>query len=455
MGIEYKSKREIEAMRRTGAIGHRILQLLAAEVRPGVTTGALHEICRVELEKAGFDGVAINEHHGTPFGLGNSPNLMAAALSQVTDRLKILIYENLLPIHEPLRLAEELAMLDCMTNGRLIAGVARGAPREYKIFNVPMSESRGRFNEAFDVIHGAWTQDRFSYNGEFYQFDDVSIWPRPVQQPHPPIWVPLTGSKETIEWAAAHDAAITPGVFRGPMREDTIRYFAQCQEKYGRKVDPNKVSVMVDCYVADSKEQAIEETMKMLGVYADFAENWMAMPVIQGEKTAGERFPGAVSTFCIEAMMQDRKALQAGTSHFLGQNFAKASEIKFQSDKGVLEHAWTTSWPRRADGTALSEGDRGRDPRGEHPPHPRGNEAASDHRDLGCRRRGSGLRPVLEPQAAELVAHVSRGAAGRDRGRRTRDSGARRADAERAPEGCRLPRLPREVRHGVVAQVRA
>jgi len=93
-----------------------------------------------------------------------------------------------------------------------------------------------------------------------------------------------------------------------------------------------------------TSEEAVEETMKMLGVYAEFAEKWMAMPVIQGEKTAGERFPGAVTTYCIEAMMQDRKALQAGTSHFLGQNFAKASDIKFQSDKGQVEHAWTTSW---------------------------------------------------------------------------------------------------------------
>src|SRR6187431_400581 len=90
--------------------------------------------------------------------------------------------------------------------------------------------------------------------------------------------------------------------------------------------------------------EAQEETMKMLGVYADFAENWMAMPVIQGEKTAGERFPGAVATYAIEAMMQDRKCLQAGTSHFLGQNFSKAQEIKFQSEAGELEYAWTTSW---------------------------------------------------------------------------------------------------------------
>src|ERR1700704_2513147 len=91
-------------------------------------------------------------------------------------------------------------------------------------------------------------------------------------------------------------------------------------------------------------EEAREETMKMLGVYADFAENWMAMPVIQGEKTAGERFPGAVSTYAIEAMMQDRKALQSGTSHFLGQNFAKAQDIKYQDVNGQEVHAWTTSW---------------------------------------------------------------------------------------------------------------
>ncbi|MDR1497573.1 MAG: proline--tRNA ligase [Puniceicoccales bacterium] len=91
-------------------------------------------------------------------------------------------------------------------------------------------------------------------------------------------------------------------------------------------------------------EEAQEETLRMLDVYADFAENQMAMPVIKGRKTDGERFPGAVDTFCIEAMMQDRKALQAGTSHFLGQNFAKSCNIEFQNENGQLQHAWTTSW---------------------------------------------------------------------------------------------------------------
>jgi len=93
-----------------------------------------------------------------------------------------------------------------------------------------------------------------------------------------------------------------------------------------------------------TREEAIEETMRMLDVYATFAEQWMAVPVIKGEKTAGERFPGAERTYCIEAMMQDRKALQAGTSHFLGQNFAKASGIEFLDQQGERQHAWTTSW---------------------------------------------------------------------------------------------------------------
>ena len=93
-----------------------------------------------------------------------------------------------------------------------------------------------------------------------------------------------------------------------------------------------------------SAEEAVEETRRMLDVYADFAENYMAMPVIKGMKTPDERFAGAVDTYTIEAMMQDRKALQAGTSHVLGQNFAKASEIKYLSKDGVQEYAWTTSW---------------------------------------------------------------------------------------------------------------
>jgi prolyl-tRNA synthetase len=112
--------------------------------------------------------------------------------------------------------------------------------------------------------------------------------------------------------------------------------------------------------VHGSAEEAIERTQMMLDVYARFVEDFLAMPVIRGRKTAAERFPGAVDTLCIEAMMQDRKGLQAGTSHFLGQNFARASDIKFQSAQETEEYAWTTSWgssTRMIGGLIMTHGD--------------------------------------------------------------------------------------------------
>jgi prolyl-tRNA synthetase len=93
-----------------------------------------------------------------------------------------------------------------------------------------------------------------------------------------------------------------------------------------------------------TKDEAMEETIKMINIYAEFAQNWMGMPVIIGTKSEGERFAGALETYCIEALMQDGKALQAGTSHFLGQNFAKAFDVKFQSKEGKLDYVWATSW---------------------------------------------------------------------------------------------------------------
>jgi prolyl-tRNA synthetase len=93
-----------------------------------------------------------------------------------------------------------------------------------------------------------------------------------------------------------------------------------------------------------TEQEAVEETERMLGVYATFAEEWIGLPVIQGVKTPSERFAGAVETYCIEALMQDGKALQSGTSHFLGQNFARAFDVKFVNKENQLEYAWATSW---------------------------------------------------------------------------------------------------------------
>jgi alkanesulfonate monooxygenase SsuD/methylene tetrahydromethanopterin reductase-like flavin-dependent oxidoreductase (luciferase family) len=142
-------------------------------------TYAEHLAIWEEMDRLGYDGVGLNEHHTTPHGLMNSPNLMAAAAAQRTTRLKFFILGNLLPLHNPLRIAEELAMVDCLSRGRVMAGFARGVPREYKVYDVPMAESRARFDEALDVILAAWTQDVFTHQGRYWSFKDIAIWPRP------------------------------------------------------------------------------------------------------------------------------------------------------------------------------------------------------------------------------------------------------------------------------------
>lgn len=212
-----------------------------------------------ELDRLGYDGVGFNEHHTSPYGLMNSPNLMAAAVSQRTKNLKLLIYGNLLPLHEPIRLAEELAMIDCMSNGRLISGFARGIPREYSVYNVPLADSRARFEEAWQIVRGAWTEEVFSFEGRFWKYKDVAIWPRPVQQPHPPVWMPVTTSKESIEWAARNDVPITPGIGTRGLQEDVIRYYARCLAANGRRLTPDHLKISANVHVADSKEQAIRE----------------------------------------------------------------------------------------------------------------------------------------------------------------------------------------------------
>jgi alkanesulfonate monooxygenase SsuD/methylene tetrahydromethanopterin reductase-like flavin-dependent oxidoreductase (luciferase family) len=230
-----------------------------------VRTYAEHLAAWEAMDRLGYDGVGFNEHHTSPYGLMNSPNLLAAAAAQRTQRLKLLVYGNLLPLHDPLRLAEELAMLDCMSNGRIVSGFARGIPREHNVYQVPLADSRARFEEAWEIIRRAWTEEVFSYEGRFWSYRDVAIWPRPVQAPHPPVWVPVTGSKETIEWAGRHNIPITPGLapIRG-LREDIIRYYARCLAEHGHRLTPDHLIIQASTYVADSKAQAVREAAPYL-----------------------------------------------------------------------------------------------------------------------------------------------------------------------------------------------
>ena len=191
---------------------------------------------------------------------------------------------NLVPLHNPLRIAEELAMADTMSRGRILSGFARGVPREYNVYGVSMAESRARFEEAVEIILKAWTEPKFSYEGKFWSYKDIAIWPRPYQQPHPPVWVPFTGSKETIEWAGKHNfSAVIPDHHRG-LTQDIVGYYAKQLAAHGNKITPEHMCFFTDAYVAKDRgdgDQGIQPVLSLLRAHA------MA-PRLAGEGVAGQ-----------------------------------------------------------------------------------------------------------------------------------------------------------------------
>ena len=220
-----------------------------------------------ELELAaelGFDGVCINEHHQTAYGLMPSPVVMASALSRRVKKAKIAILGNAFCLREnPLTLAEEHAMIDVITGGRLISGFVRGVGSEYFSFGTNPVHSLERHKEANELIVRAWTEPGpFAFEGKHYHMEYVNLWPRPFQKPHPPIWCPSGGSYETIEWAADPKNKYTYVQTYSP-RESVARYLDLYREtawtKYGYEATSGQIGWCAPVYVADTDEQAIEE----------------------------------------------------------------------------------------------------------------------------------------------------------------------------------------------------
>ena len=213
-------------------------------------------------DELGFDGICVNEHHQNAYGLMPSPNLMAAALTQRTKRCQIAVIGNALPMYNPpLRVAEEFAMLDVMSNGRLVAGMVIGGGPEYFSYQVNPTHARERFREALDLIVKAWTTPGpFLWNSKHYFFRYVNPWPRPIQQPHPPIWIPGAGSKETIDFVAQRRYSYM-GIpyFHIDFFQRNFDSFREACQKNGYSGSPSQLGWLLPIYVAESDEQAWQE----------------------------------------------------------------------------------------------------------------------------------------------------------------------------------------------------
>jgi alkanesulfonate monooxygenase SsuD/methylene tetrahydromethanopterin reductase-like flavin-dependent oxidoreductase (luciferase family) len=216
----------------------------------------------VYAEELGFDGVCVNEHHQNAYGLMPSPNLIAAALARETERVKIAVVGNALPLYDPpTRVAEEFAMIDNISRGRLIAGFVVGGGPEYYSFSINPAHAREKFAEAHDIILKAWTEDGpQEFIGKHYKLRFLNSWPKPVQQPHPEIWIPGVGSLETIEFVARKRYAYM-GIpyFHISVFDRTFKLFRQACEAEGYTCDPKQAGWLVPIYVAETDEQARRE----------------------------------------------------------------------------------------------------------------------------------------------------------------------------------------------------
>jgi alkanesulfonate monooxygenase SsuD/methylene tetrahydromethanopterin reductase-like flavin-dependent oxidoreductase (luciferase family) len=162
------------------------------------------------VDKLGFDGLIFTEHHyGPNGGLTPSPLIMLSAASQVTERIKLVTMGIALALYpHPVRVAEELAMVDNLSRGRLTVGFISSGAQSLYSYSVPVAEERGRYHEAYDLVVKAWQEENpFAWHGEHFDYECISILPRPLQQPHPPVWTTAVAA-ESIQWAAEHRIAM-------------------------------------------------------------------------------------------------------------------------------------------------------------------------------------------------------------------------------------------------------
>ena len=212
-------------------------------------------------EQLGFDGICVNEHHQNAYGTMPSPNLMAATLVRRTERLKLAIVGNGLPLRDhPLRVAEEVAMLDVISGGRIISGFVRGIGDEYFSMSIDPSTSRERFSEAHDLIIKAWTTDGpFRWIGKHYRLNYVNVWPRPLQQPHPPIWIPAFGSTETMSWAAENHYTYLSVFAPSKLLKRWFDGYRAGANAAGYEAPRDKIGILLPIYVAETDKQAHAE----------------------------------------------------------------------------------------------------------------------------------------------------------------------------------------------------
>lgn len=235
----------------------------------------------LQAEDYGFDSVWPAEHHFREYGHCATPALILAALATRTKRLRLGTGVVVLPLNHPVRVAEDYAFLDVLSNGRIDLGIGRGyQPHEYAGYGIDQTRSKEMFCEAIEIIQKAWTEESFSYHGDFYQFDDLSVYPKPVQQPHPPIWM-ASLSAETFELCGRYGFnLLCAPVFGFNVQTGAaqIEQYRQALSAHGQ--DPAKfgIAALSMTYVAETTQQALEDFQEGVMWYMRTFQKYVAPP---------------------------------------------------------------------------------------------------------------------------------------------------------------------------------
>ena len=210
-------------------------------------------------DEVGLDGIVTNEHHSTYWNMKPSANLDAAVLTKITRNVKIAILGNIISINDPVRMAEEIAVLDCYSGGRLISGFVRGSATETLQAGLDPTENRERFEEAYDLIIKCWTTPGpFRYEGKYYHHRAVNPWVLPIQKPHPEIWFPGGSSPESVKWAARRGH---PYISLGALMDVTLelkQVYIDTAKEAGYSAGPEHFGCQLWVLVADTDERAQE-----------------------------------------------------------------------------------------------------------------------------------------------------------------------------------------------------
>lgn len=256
----------------------------------------------VAAEHSGFDSVWIAEHHFTEYGYCGSPAVTLAAVAARTERIRLGTAVVVLPLNHPVRVAEDYAFLDNLSGGRVDVGVGRGyQPGEFDGYDVDQGASRAMFAESLDVIHRAWTEDRFSYDGEFYRVRDLCVRPRPVQQPHPPLWMAAL-SPESFDLCARFGLNLMCAPVFGFDLDTGVEHIERYrrtiaqQDGAGDARDEHDVAALAITYVAETSQQARAELRDAVLWYYRTLARYIA-PAGDSRPRAGFELYGAAREF--------------------------------------------------------------------------------------------------------------------------------------------------------------